>query len=160
MGAVIDYSKMQIGAKGNGKHWTAKEVKARQEAAEKTIRKTKIKLKMPERLREEEKLVWTKTIKEMSGFDILDNVDAEQLAIYCETVVKRNGASEILHKEGMIINTAFGIKEHPCIKIEQSYSRLILQYAERLGLTPNGRARLAKKEANGKVKDKNGDLFD
>lgn len=160
LGAVVDFNKMEVGHKGAGKHWTVEEVKARKEAAEKLKRKTKIKLTMPDRLGESEKVIWDKTIKEMAGFDVLDNVDAEQLAIYCELVVKRNEALILLKERGMIVSTEFGIKEHPCIKIEQSYSRLILQYAERLGLTPNGRARLAKKESGKKGVDENEGLFD
>ena len=80
----------------------------------------------------------------MRGLELLDNADVEMLGIYCDAVAKYREASERLtrvDKDGLIVGTDDDIKA--C----QSWARLVASYAEKLGLTPTARARLAKRKA-------------
>jgi len=157
---VIDFSKMQIGRKGGGKHWTKKEVEARQRAASKMTRPKKKTLKMPAWLDDEAKAVWKKTIRDMKDFDVLDKVDEDVLAAYCDAVARHKELSETIRKQGYtVVNAQGNIVEAPWVKMQLSYARVIVQYSDKLGLNANARARLARKIAQEET-DPNADLFD
>lgn len=157
---VIDFSKMQVGRKGGGKHWTKKEVESRQQAASKVTRKKKVSLKMPSWLDDEAKAVWKKTIRDIKGFDVLDKVDEDVLATYCDAVARHKELSEMIREKGYTIyNAAGSLVEAPWVKTQLSYARLIVQYSDKLGLNANSRARLARKIAEEEA-DPNADLFD
>lgn len=162
IGQVVPYDKMEVGRKGGGKHWTQKEVEERKAAAEKVTRKKKLKLKMPDWLDEEAQIVWNKTIKDMKGFDILDRVDEDVLAAYCDMVARYKQATKDVVTYGATEVNAQGNRVVSAYaKAAQSYARLIMQYADKLGLNANSRARLAKKIGDeGGKKDPNADLFD
>ena len=160
MNQVIDFSKMQIGRKGGGKHWTKNEVEAREQAAAKVKRKKKVNLKMPKWLNEEAQAVWKKTIQDMKAFEVLDKVDEDVLAAYCDAVARHKELSEMIRQKGYTIYNASGsLAEAPWVKTQLSYARLIVQYSDKLGLNANSRARLARKIAQEEV-DPNADLFD
>lgn len=160
MPQVVTFDKMQVGRKGGGKHWTKDEVERRKAAAQKLQRKKPVKPKPPIWLDDEARQVWKKTLKDLADFDILDKVDSEALAIYCDAVVRYREATLKVREEGYISLNAQGAETvSPYVRAAQSYARIMLQYAEKLGLTPNGRARLAKKIADGED-DPNADLFD
>jgi len=157
---VIDFSKMQIGKKGGGKHWTKKEVESRKNAAAKVTRKKKANMKMPEWLDDEARAVWKKTIRDMKEFDVLDKVDEDVLAAYCDAVARHKELSEMIRENGYTVyNAAGSLVEAPWVKTQLSYARLIVQYSDKLGLNANARARLARKIAQEEV-DPNADLFD
>jgi len=151
---------MQIGKKGGGKHWTKKEVEARKNAAAKLTRKKKVNLKMPEWLDEAAQAVWKKTLRDMKEFDILDKVDEDVLAAYCDAVARHKELSQMIKEKGYtVLNAAGSLVEAPWVKTQLSYARLIVQYSDKLGLNANARARLAKRIADEEV-DPNADLFD
>jgi P27 family predicted phage terminase small subunit len=159
MPQVVGFNKMQVGKKGGGAHWTKDEVERRKAAAQKLKRKEPVKLKMPVWLDEEARLVWRKTLKEMMGFEILDNVDAETLAVYCDAVARYKELTLKIRETGYMTTNGNGTENiSPYVKAAQSYARIILQYADKLGLSPHSRARLAKKIAD--ESDPNADLFD
>lgn len=160
MSQVLDFSKMQVGRKGGGKHWTKKEVESRQNAAAKVTRKKKANLKMPVWLDGESQAVWKKTIRDMKDFDVLDKVDEDVLAAYCDAVARHKALSEMIREKGYTIyNAAGSLVEAPWVKTQLSYARLIVQYSDKLGLNANSRARLARKIAQ-EEDDPNADLFD
>ena len=160
MNQVIDFSKMQIGKKGGGKHWTKKEVESRKNAAAKVTRKKKANLKMPVWLDDEARSVWKKTIRDMKEFDVLDKVDEDVLAAYCDAVARHKELSEMIRTKGYTVyNAAGSLVEAPWVKSQLSYARLIVQYSDKLGLNANARARLARKIAQEEA-DPNADLFD
>ncbi len=74
-------------------------------------------------------------------------MDTEILAMYCDAYVKYQKLSQ----QKIISNDD--------IKAMQAYSRIVISYADKLGLTPSARARLVKKHAD-KVLDKFGEEFD
>ena len=157
---VIDFSKMQVGQKGGGKHWTKKEVEARQRAAAKMTRAKKKNLKMPDWLDEEAQKVWKKTLRDMKDFDVLDKVDEDVLAAYCDAVARHKELAAIIRERGYTTFNSTGSEvEAPWVKTHQSYTRLIIQCSDKLGLNANSRARLARKIAQEET-DPNEDLFD
>lgn len=147
---------MQIGAKGGGKHWTKAEVEAREKAAEMTKRKTRVNLRAPEWLSEEALAVWKKVRKKAAGLDLFDNLDAEVLAMYCDAVVQYQQAQMDLKER----HYELPVDRNQAVRNVQAWARLVLAYAEKLGFTPTGRARLVKRRADELAEDKFGSEFD
>lgn len=140
--------KIGVGTENGGKHWTKSEVENRQEAEKALTRKSRIVLKAPKWLSTEALLVWKDVRKKLIGIELLDNLDTELLGVYCDAVAKYKalGQREFISDEDT--------------KALQSWARLILNYAEKLGLSPGGRARLARKRAPTKEADGFGEEFD
>lgn len=160
MAEIVKFEHMRIGAKGGGKHWTEKEVKSREAAAQKFERKKKKKLKVPIWLNDEARKVWRKTVKDMEEFDVLDKVDEDVLGTYCDAVARYQEANNLIEIHGYTEINAQGnnvVSAH--VKLAQSYARIILSYSNKLGLNAEARARLAKKAADAEG-DPNEDLFD
>ncbi|GEM_PF-640639 len=153
MNKVVSFDHMRVGAKGGGKHWTEKEVKNRTQAAQKFKRKKRVSLKYPDWIGEEARKVWNKTVKDMKEFEILDTVDEEVLALYCDLVAKLRKLNFAIEDNGLMIeDEQYGRVPNPgvteLVKMAQSYQRLVLQYAGKLGITAEARARLAKRMAD------------
>lgn len=129
---------MQIGHKGGGKHWTAAEVAAREAAAESMKRRDAKKIEPPDWLSSAAKKLWSKKLKELEGVDLLDALDAESMAAYCDAVVS---CADLARKKNPSID------DH---KAKQAYMRIIAQFADKLGFTPAARVRLIKKRAEEK----------
>lgn len=133
------------------KHLTNAEKEARA-AAEKAVSRQTIRLTPPKYLKEDEDAFdyWKKTVKRMRGISLLDDVDTEMLAIYCQLLSRRD----------LLVTRFAEVRSDENLKNLQAQERIIVQYADKLGLTPNGRARLAKKRAEERTVDPNADLFD
>lgn len=146
---------MDIGRKGQGKHWTADEVTARQLAADKLKRKRGQKLEPPAWLSKDSVTLWHEKLHQVAGLnaasDLLDVLDTELLAVYCDAVIQYREIAQ-----GEIDPRAK--KKKPLstddIKALQGWSRIIRDCAEKLGFTPSARARLVKK-----IADKGADTF-
>ena len=111
------------------KHLTNAEKAARQAAEEAYLPNRKAKLKMPEAVKDDEAAAsyWRSILKRMKGTGILDDLDAEILGIYCLGLSRRDQLTEI----------------KPLLTLEKQ----LLAYADKLGLTPESRVRLARKRA-------------
>jgi phage terminase small subunit len=148
---TVSAETMAIGKKGSGKHWTADQVSARAAAAEKLKRNQKAVLTPPTWLSKAAHAVWERKIEEVSGLnsatDLLDVLDTEMLAVYCDAYVQYQ------------VTAAVSPKTTDMIKELQAWSRILGAYAEKLGFTPNARARLVKKLSDQKD-DKFGKEFD
>ncbi len=145
----VTADKMQVGKKGSGKHWTAAEVAARQVAQEQAQRTKRVTLKPPAWVKESEAVlaVWKDVIKKLRGIELLDNIDSELLALYCDAIVQYRACSRRI---SMPVHREDGEEPAPIdepIKAMQAWSRIVAMYADKLGLTPGGRARLAKRKA-------------
>ncbi len=144
---------MGIGKKDGGKHWTAAEVAARQQAAAKLKRKDQTKLKPPAWIASNKDVlaVWNAKLEQVAGLkaanELLDVLDTEMLAMYCHAYVQYQ------------VVVAKATKTPDDLREMQAWSRIVKDYAEKLGFTPSARARLVKKIAD-KGKDKFGSKFD
>jgi P27 family predicted phage terminase small subunit len=130
-----------------GKNWTREELEARTMAAEKITRTKKVRLKPPGWLGDEARMVWKRIVRQTKDLELLDCLDENMLAVYCDITVQYSLLSRSL------------VKTVEDTKSQQALARLMGQYADKLGLTPSGRARLAKKVAD-KVLDEFGNEFD
>lgn len=96
--------------------------------------------------------IWEKKIAEIAGLragtELLDALDSEMLATYCDAIVNYVRLSKLKRKS---------IDHH---KLMQAYHRILIQASERLGFSPGARARLIKKRADGGEPDTFGDKFD
>jgi phage terminase small subunit len=148
----VSVATMKIGKKGGGKHWTEKEIDARQQAADELSRKDGAVITPPLWLNDEALELWKKKLAEIAGLnagnELLDALDSEILALYCDAVVLYRKISQ---------KKRLKLDDH---KLMQTYMLRIGGYAERLGFTPGARARLVKKRADGKEPDEFGKMFD
>jgi P27 family predicted phage terminase small subunit len=100
---------------------------------------------------------------------ILDDLDSDALGVYCVMMARYEQQCKLLALVSKQLKEA---KDDPEAVSEavskldtvngkmQSLERNILQYAEKLGLTPSGRIRLAQKRAEQAAQtDPDGDLF-
>lgn len=132
---------------GLGKHWTKEEI-AKREHAEKALKRRKEKgIYPPTWLSSKAKIVWRRVVKSAieSGL-ILDNLDTESLAIYCDVYSKYQELSKKAKEPGQIKNLL-------------SFAKQITLLADKMGFTPAARARLAKRMVD-RPRDLFGEEFD
>lgn len=112
---------------------------------------------------------WKKVLARMDGLAILDDLDSDALGVYCTMLARYENQCKLLALASKALKDAGGDPEAVSDAVSkldtvsgkmQSLERNILQYAEKLGLTPSGRIRLAQKRAQAAaVPDPDGDLF-
>lgn len=145
------------------KHLTKAEIEARgaQESAA-----------MPSRTPKKPKLIiqdkaagkhWSRILRDMAGLEIIDVLDTDMLAIYCAKLSRRDD----LQTKYLQVRELYAAEpDNANLKIlislsdeMQSIERDLLAYASKLGLTPESRARLAKRMAEQEEYDPDADLF-
>lgn len=154
------------------KHLTEAEREAR-EAAEDAVlpQREKIVLKSPTVVNADAraKKYWESILKRMDGLAILDDLDSEMLAGYVLMLSRRDRLAKVNQE----LMAAAKAKKDPEAMLEavdkldsltgklQALERNLMNYAEKLGLTPSGRVRLAQKRARAAVEDQDpdADLF-
>lgn len=145
------------------KHLTRAEREAREEQEDRSMPNRK--LKRPALITKDKAAAkhWTRILKDMKGLDILDALDADALGIYCAKLARRDDLQAFYlevrtryeaEKENAVLRSMTKLSAEL-----QSIERELLAYASRLGLTPESRARLARKQAEQEEDDPDGDLF-
>lgn len=154
------------------KHLTEAERTARAAAEEEVMpQREKTELKAPTVVNQDAraKKYWESILKRMDGLAILDDLDSEMLAGYVLMLSRRDRLTKI-NQELMAQAKA---KKDPEAMLEavdkldsltgklQALERNLMNYAEKLGLTPSGRVRLAQKRARAAAEetDSDADLF-
>lgn len=122
------------------KHLTKAERQARESVEKQIERKTRVSIRAPKWLEADARKVFEATKRRMKGLQLLDNADADLLAIYSDAVVKYTKEVDVRDK--------------------QAWSRIVVAYAEKLGISVSARARLAKKAAEQAPPDDLETLFD
>lgn len=112
---------------------------------------------------------WRNILSRMDGLAILDDLDSDALGVYCVMLARYEQQCKLLTQTARQLKAAEGDPEkiaEAAGKLDaasgkmQSLERNLLQYAEKLGLTPSGRVRLAQKRAEQAAKtEPDGDLF-
>jgi P27 family predicted phage terminase small subunit len=153
---VVTSDKMSIGGQAGGKHWTAAEVESRAEAAQQARRPKQVRLKPPAWMSEDALKVWKDIVRKLKGIELLDNLDSELLAIYCDAIVNYRICSTRL--SAPLEPDQPRVPMDDLVKAMQAWARIVTTYADKLGLTPGGRARLAKRKAE-KIVDAFADTF-
>ena len=153
------------------KNLTKAEREAREQAEAETLpSRPHVNLKAPAYVRNDKAAVkyWRQTIKRMEGIELLDDLDTEMLAVYCTMLSRRDSMNELCRKiltdaEAGSLDTDQRLEsmeklDRLMMKL-QGQEKTILQYADKLGLTPSGRVRLARKRAEGRIPSDDDDLF-
>ena len=111
---------------------------------------------------------WQKVLERMEGLVILDDLDSEMLAIYCSALSRREALNALCRElmSAMEKTSDAGNRLAMIEKLDglmaklQSHEKTLLSYADKLGMTPEARARLARKRAAQEAeKDPDADLF-
>lgn len=137
------------------KHRTRAEIQARQAAEAAVMPDRPAALKVPRSLNKDPvaQRYWKSILERMEGLAILDDLDSEMLAIYC-SALSRHRALSAGNRLAMIE------KLDGLMTKLQGHEKTLLSYADKLGMTPEARARLARKRATQETeKDPDADLF-
>ena len=156
------------------KHMTAEERASRAEAEAGVIpdRGRESRMEQPAIMKANPaaKRYWEKILERMDGLVILDDLDSDALGVYCVMMSRYETQCKLLREAAQALKNVDDDAEaiaEAAVKLDaisgkmQSLERNILQYAEKLGLTPSGRVRLAQKRAAAAAAsaDPDGDLF-
>lgn len=138
------------------KHLTKEERKRREQAESAQCRRL-VRLLEPDTVKEDPRShgYWKKTVALLKGLDLLDNADADMLGKYCTISARSDMLTSALNSSG----GGLGMTYEELLKRIEASERMLLSYAEKLGLTPTGRARLAVKKAQKKAEDPDADLY-
>lgn len=145
------------------KHLTKDEIEARTQAEADVLPHRKI--KRPTRISKDPgaKRYWAAVLKDMDGIKILDALDANTLAIYCEKCARRDEMQAYYQKlRSQYAEDPDNATIRLMIKLDaeiKGSEDAILTYAGKLGLTPESRNRLAKRLAEQEDDDPDADLF-
>ena len=99
---------------------------------------------------------WMRTLERMQGLAILDDLDSDTLGVYCVMMARYKQQCSLLNQAGKALKAAGSDPEAVADAVAQidavsakmtTLEKNILQYADKLGLTPSGRVRLAQKRA-------------
>lgn len=116
-------------------------------------------LKKPPWLKGKGKKYWDSILTRMEGAAILDNLDAEMLAIYCSQLQERDSLQADLDEARKTDEPDMELILALTKQLNAKDSK-IRDYASDLGCTPSGRVRLAQKRAARAAEvDVDGDLF-
>ncbi len=155
------------------KNMTQAELQARQEAEAEVIpQRDKLCLKKPKLMEKNASAAryWKLVLARMAGYAILDDLDSEALGVYCSQLARYETLAKQVKTVGEKLDAVESDDARTLLKLIESLSSLegkiqalernILQYADKLGLTPAGRARLAMKRAEqASEDDPDADLF-
>ena len=143
------------------KNLTSDEKDARSQAEASVIPdRGAVTLKKPAWLTGRGKKYWDSILERMDGTAILDDLDAEMLAIYCSQLQERDALQKDLANARKADEPDMELILALTKQLNAKDSK-IRDYASDLGCTPSGRVRLAQKRAAAAVAeiDPNGDLF-
>lgn len=152
------------------KHLTKDEKSAREEAEKMCMPDRMHRMKMPKTLTGDKVAqgYWRSIMKRMDGLGILDELDAEVLAVYCSSLARKDSLSSLCR--GLIeqadaepdLEARFELiaSIDSVLNRLQAHEKTLLSYANVLGLTPEARTRLARKRATAEAEaDPDADLF-
>lgn len=139
------------------KHLTKEELEARREAEAAYLPDRPAKLKTPRSLSKDPaaKRYWKSILERMEGLAILDDLDGEMLVVYCAALSRRDSLNSLCRelmdqadkeKDAEVRLNLVGKLDGVISKL-QAHEKTLLSYADKLGMTPEARVRLARKRA-------------
>lgn len=148
-------SKLVVAVANTDMHLTPSEKKARA-TAEQELQRDKVKIEMPPFVKNDKRAVfyWNTAVKRMKGITLADNLDADMLAAYCVISSRWERLQELINED--LQNKKFDDRMFARVEAAEKNR---LMYAEKLGLTPASRLRMAKKKAEKKPAGVNDDLY-
>jgi phage terminase small subunit len=150
------------------KHLTPAQREARM-AAEAEMTRGNVRLTAPPGVRNDPAAhgYWKGTVRRMKGLTLLDDLDTEMFAAYCQILSRRDALMETWRAVAARSDAGKDAEERlacftqadDLLKRLEAQERLALAYGEKLGLTPSGRVRLAKRRAEEKQVDPDDALY-
>ncbi|MCQ2439586.1 MAG: P27 family phage terminase small subunit [Oscillospiraceae bacterium] len=139
------------------KHWTKAELEARAAGESAMAPVRAFTAKLPRILSGDKAAAsyWRAITKKMGGLGILDDLDADVLSVYCSALSRRDAIDatcrDMLQRIAEVDNLEVRLEMFKSIdqvmgKLQKSEG-VILQYADKLGLTPDSRNRLSRRAA-------------
>ncbi len=124
-------------------HWSKDQI-AMREAAEAELSRDDVNLIMPDYIAANKaaKKCWLSILKATEDVTLFDDLDIDILAAYC-MIMSRLADLRAVYKA----NSKLKVFDNENIEAIRKTEALLLQYAGRIGLTPESRARLAKKRS-------------
>lgn len=152
------------------KHLTNAEKTARQEAQDSLGlgRDNSAALEKPKGLHGAAKTYWENIVKRCEDVLLIDELDREMLAVYCQMLDRRDKLNRLCDKlltlalksDSESETTEATDKLDGLVKQVAALERNLMTYADKLGFTPQSRVRLAQKRASAAVNDDpSGDFF-
>ncbi len=109
---------------------------------------------------------WRRILLDAADCELYTKLDSDTLALYCSMLSRRNSMNKLLVELMELVNSKKHTATDRLVVVEriddlaartQALEKLLLTYAKELGLTPSGRAQLARKKAA--AEDEYNDLF-
>ena len=149
-----------------GKHLTQSERQARTDAENSVTRKSPVRLKPPKAFPKPARKYWNSILKRLEDVELLDDLDQEMLAVYCQMLVRRDALNSLCEElladaveaDSDKSSTESTDKLESLLTKISTLERSIMSYADKLGFTPQSRARLAQKRAAAEL-DPDSDFF-
>ena len=143
------------------KHLSKAEIEAREKAEAAPTRKPR----RPKQIADNKEALqhWKNTIKDLEGLEILDRADSDTLAAYCEILAHADALRADEEKLKELWENERDLKAYKALSTVRRDILTLrgqqLSYATKLGLTPEARARLAKRAAETDEEDPDAYLF-
>lgn len=114
----------------------------------------------PRWLDAEARAEWDRVVPALQSLGVLSVVDAGRLADYCTAHSLAIEATKIYQREGTVVDSPQGVKQHPAVAIAAQARAQARQLAADFGLTPSGRSRVSVPEKPGESEaEVEADLF-
>lgn len=87
--------------------------------------------------------VWSRLAPDLERTGVLTPWDVDQLAVFCDAVVRHREATRAVQHHGILIEGQKGNEvRNPAIQVARDYADLMVKVGSRFGLTPGDRADL------------------
>ena len=87
--------------------------------------------------------VWNRLAPDLTRKGVLTPWDVDQLAVFCDAVVRHREATRQVQSHGILIEGQKGNEvRNPAIQVARDYADLMVKVGSRFGLTPGDRADL------------------
>lgn len=91
--------------------------------------------------------VWNYVTDQLKKMRCITMADRDPLLAYCEAVVQHRIASEMLAKDGLLIQGAHTrLVSHPAVRIQRDSATAIRAFGTEFGFTPSARSRVKVKD--------------
>lgn len=131
---------------GNKSHLTKEEIEKRKKA-ETRLKPKADKVSCPSWLDGVARAEWQRIIGDLKELELVSNLDLTALAMYCDAYSKYRVASELVRKEGPVIefrNATGAVNQvkHPAVEVMKTMAGIAKSYGAEFGLSFGARARL------------------
>ncbi len=87
--------------------------------------------------------VWDYTLAQLRGMRVVTMADRDALFAYCQAVLTHRQASEMIERQGLIVESPAGAQvANPALKIQRESATHIRAFGTEFGLTPSARTRI------------------